>query len=65
MAETVDRHLERMAVLGEADRRNGCYRRWLLSELGVIELAVSRTRTFSALQDGPGLRPPGARRRPA
>jgi hypothetical protein len=26
MAETIDRHLERMAVRRHADRRNGCYR---------------------------------------
>lgn len=49
MAETIDRHLERMAESGEADRRNGCYTRWLLTELGEIELHVPRTRTFSAL----------------
>ena len=39
-----------MAELGRADRRNGCYRRHLLTELGAIELAVPRTRTFSALR---------------
>ena len=39
-----------MAERGQADRRNGCYRRWLLTELGTIELAVPRTRTFSALR---------------
>jgi len=50
MAETIDRHLERIAEAGPADRRNGCYRRWLLTELGTIELAVPRTRTFSALR---------------
>ena len=50
MAETIDRHLERIAERGQADRRNGCYRRWLLTELGQIELAVPRTRTFSALR---------------
>jgi transposase-like protein len=50
MAETIDRHLERMAELGAADRRNGAYPRWLLTELGMIELAVPRTRTFSALK---------------
>lgn len=50
MAETVDRHLERMAEVGQADRRNGCYPRWLLTELGEIELHVPRTRTFSALK---------------
>jgi putative transposase len=46
----IDEHLERMAELGQADRRNGCYRRWLLTELGDIELHVPRTRTFSALK---------------
>ncbi|HZD25508.1 MAG TPA: IS256 family transposase [Alphaproteobacteria bacterium] len=50
MAETIDRHLERMAEVGAADRRNGCYTRWLLTELGEIELHVPRTRTFSALK---------------
>jgi transposase-like protein len=39
-----------MAELGQADRRNGSYPRWLLSELGMIELHVPRTRTFSALK---------------
>jgi putative transposase len=50
MAETIDRHLERMAARGQADRRNGAYARWLLTELGMIELHVPRTRTFSALK---------------
>ena len=30
-------------------RRNGVYRRWLLTELGRIELCVPRTRRFSPL----------------
>jgi len=50
MDQLIDEHLERMAELGQADRRNGCYHRWLLTELGAIELAVPRTRTFSALR---------------
>jgi putative transposase len=50
MAQLIDQHLERMTELGHADRRNGCYPRWLLTELGEIELAVPRTRTFSALK---------------
>jgi putative transposase len=50
MDQLIDEHLERMAELGQADRRNGCYRRWLLTELGDIEVAVPRTRTFSALK---------------
>jgi putative transposase len=48
MATAIDRHLERMAELGEADRRNGGYARRLLTALGSIELAVPRTRRFSA-----------------
>jgi putative transposase len=50
MDQLIYEHLERMADLGQADRRNGCYRRWLLTELGDLELAVPRTRTFSALK---------------
>ncbi|MGH6919221.1 MAG: IS256 family transposase, partial [Geminicoccaceae bacterium] len=50
MDQLIDEQLERMAELGRADRRNGCYRRHLLTELGDIELAVPRTRTFSALR---------------
>jgi transposase-like protein len=38
-----------MAELGAADRRNGGYTRWLLTELGMIGLHVPRTRTFGAL----------------
>ncbi len=50
MALRVDRHLEEMAARGTADRRNGADRRWLLSELGRIELSVPRTRHFSPHQ---------------
>jgi putative transposase len=50
MDQLIDEHLERMAELGQADRRNGCYTRWLLTELGMVELHVPRTRTFSALR---------------
>lgn len=49
MAAALDRHLDEMAARGEADRRNGYYARHLLTELGDIELAVPRTRRFSAL----------------
>ena len=47
MGETVDGWLEALGVDDEPDRRNGHYRRHLLSELGDIELAVPRTRRFS------------------
>jgi len=40
MDQLIDEDLERMAELGQADRRNGCYRRWLLTELG--DIASSR-----------------------
>lgn len=49
MAQAVDAHLDRMAALAEADRRNGSYRRHLLTELGDIELAVPRTRRFAPI----------------
>jgi len=48
MGQVVDQYLERMAACGAADRRNGCYHPCLLTELGHIELAVPRTRGFSA-----------------
>jgi putative transposase len=47
MAQEIDAHLDRMAALDQADRRNGSYPRHLLSELGDIELAVPRTRRFA------------------
>ncbi len=34
MNRLIDEHLERMVELGRADRRNGYYARWLLTELG-------------------------------
>ncbi len=46
MAGAVDRHLEEMERRDEADRRNGSYRRWLMTELGEIKLAVPRTRVW-------------------
>ncbi len=50
MAGAVGRRLSEMAARGEADRRNGSYRRWLMTELGEIELSVPRTRTWSVLE---------------
>ena len=46
MAAAVDRHLESLEADDEADRRNGCYRRGLLTEFGDIELSVPRTRRY-------------------
>jgi putative transposase len=47
MRQSIDDHLDRMAALDQADRRNGSYRRHLLTELGNIELLVPRTRHFA------------------
>jgi putative transposase len=47
MDRAIDEHLDRMASLDQADRRNGSYPRHVLSELGDIELAVPRTRRFA------------------
>ena len=49
MGQAIDEHLDRMAALDAADRRNGAYRRHLLTELGEIELAVPRTRRFAPI----------------
>lgn len=46
MAGAVDRWLESLAAEDEADRRNGSYRRSLLTELGDVELSVPRTRRY-------------------
>jgi len=50
MALGIDRHLAEMAARDVSDRRNGCYRRRLMTELGDIELSVPRTRRHSALE---------------
>jgi transposase-like protein len=47
MAEAVDRYLDQLEADDAADRRNGYYRRHLLTELGDIELQVPRTRRYS------------------
>jgi putative transposase len=47
MAEAVDAWLDQLGPEDGADRRNGHYRRHLLTALGAIELAVPRTRRFS------------------
>lgn len=50
MAAAVDRWLESLAAEDVADRRNGYYRRSLLTELGDIELFVPRTRRYCPTQ---------------
>jgi len=47
MAAAVDRYLDQLEADDPADRRNGYYRRHLLTELGDIELSVPRTRRYS------------------
>jgi putative transposase len=47
MAAAVDRYLDQLQADDAADRRNGYYRRHLLTELGDIELEVPRTRRYS------------------
>ncbi len=47
MASVVERYLEALDADDAADRRNGYYRRHLLTELGDIELNVPRTRRYS------------------
>jgi hypothetical protein len=47
MAAAVERYLDHLGVDDAADRRNGYYRRHLLTELGDIELNVPRTRRYS------------------
>jgi putative transposase len=50
MAAAVDRYLDRLEADDAADRRNGYYRRHLLTELGDIELQVPRTRRYSPVE---------------
>ena len=47
MTAAVDRYLDQLDTDETADRRNGFYRRHLLTTLGDIELCVPRTRHFS------------------
>ena len=44
-------HLRLMDQLGQPDRRNGSYRRHLLTAMGDLELWVPRTRTFAPTND--------------
>jgi putative transposase len=49
MSHWVDRSLQELGARGMADRRNGYFSRHLLTELGDLELAIPRSRTFSAI----------------
>lgn len=48
MQARVGNRIAALAAAGQADRRNGSYRRWLQHELGGLELRVPRSRTWSA-----------------
>lgn len=50
MSHAVDRWLEALPPDAGPDRRNGFYRRWLLSELGPIELSVPRSRRYCPVE---------------
>ncbi len=50
MAAAIDRYLDWIEADDAADRRNGYYRRHLLTELGDIELNVPRTRRYSPVE---------------
>jgi transposase-like protein len=50
MAAAVERYLDRLEADDAADRRNGYYRRYLLTELGDIGLQVPRTRRYSPVE---------------
>lgn len=47
MANAVDSYLEELRVRDVSDRRNGYYRRHILTELGEVELMVPRTRRYN------------------
>lgn len=49
MKNAVEAYLEHLSAQEISDRRNGSYRRHLLTELGDIELQVPRTRTFNPI----------------
>jgi transposase-like protein len=50
MALAIDVYLDQLEADAAADRRNGHYRRHLLTELGDIELNVPRTRRYSPVE---------------
>lgn len=49
MNHWVDRTLQELRAREISDRRNGYFTRHLLTEMGDLELAIPRTRTFSAV----------------
>ena len=49
MQQRIEHYLGNVRLCADTDRRNGNYRRWLLTSLGAVELAVPRTRKYSAV----------------
>jgi transposase-like protein len=49
MAQQIERYLGDVGRGETTDRRNGRYRRWLLTGMGAVELVVPRTRTRSGV----------------
>ena len=49
MQQRIEQYLGNVRLGAGTDRRNGHYRRWLLTGMGAVELAVPRTRTYSAV----------------
>ena len=49
MQQRIEQYLGNVRLASGTDRRNGHYRRWLLTGMGAVELAVPRTRTYSAV----------------
>lgn len=49
MQQRIEQYLGNVRLQAGTDRRNGHYRRWLLTGMGAVELAVPRTRTYSAV----------------
>ena len=49
MQQRIEQYLGNVRLQAGTDRRNGHYRRWLLTGMGAVELAVPRTRHYSAV----------------
>lgn len=47
LTRRVDEYLEQVRAQGPSDRRNGYYRRQLLTSMGAIELSIPRTRAWN------------------
>lgn len=50
MRTNVRQYLWEAGRRGQCDRRNGSYRRWLITSMGAIELVVPRTRSYNPVR---------------